>query len=261
MIAANKGHVNIVKALIEHGADIEAQLNPPSLLNALAMAVRSDNSNKLPVIKLLLQSGADVTKKFTIAKIGISELTLNEGLKNFLALTTICRNENLINTPHILDKHLHSFLKWKSLIKPYDIEFKAKPLKLHLKEIYNLNEYLKTLEHYKDSKELNDINKMLDCFSEIKEALGNNSKPTFKLTSLMLLEVNKIKNFFCKDLSKLPKLPNKKFAEKVKEAEIYKNLEKSYPSLPEDLKIVAATINDPTIIKDVSVLGVDNEHC
>lgn len=69
---------------------------------------------------------------------------------------------------------------------------------------------------------------MLDCFPEIKEALDNKIKPVFNLKSLAILKFSEILNFFCIDLSILPKLPNKKLAEKVKEKEIFEKLEKSY---------------------------------
>ncbi|WP_341791363.1 ankyrin repeat domain-containing protein [Rickettsia endosymbiont of Gonocerus acuteangulatus] len=191
-IAAHKNHVNIVKSLLKHGADLEDKTEN-LLSDPIPIVIEAVMNGYHDVVKLLLQYGTNLN----IELIKKSALMFTDAeSKNSLALTIICRDESFTNmsidTPN---KLLPSFLKWKASIKPYDIEFKTKPLKLHLVEIYNLSKYLKTLEEYKDSKELKNINNILDCFPEIVKALDNDSKPIFSLKNLAILKLSEIENF------------------------------------------------------------------
>lgn len=138
LIAAYKGHHNIAKSLIKHGADIDSLTYDN--VSIILMAARQWHPN---TVKLLLQYGANLNTQY--AEKLIPELCHKES-KSFLELAIICQNKNFNTMSFNSIKHLPNFLKWKASIKPYDVEFKTKPLKFHLVEIYNLNKYCKTLE-------------------------------------------------------------------------------------------------------------------
>ncbi|WP_342269572.1 ankyrin repeat domain-containing protein [Rickettsia endosymbiont of Orchestes rusci] len=184
-----KEEINIAELLLKNGALTE--LTNASGYTPLQRAV--DEGHK-EIVKLLLQYGADLNPKAISSGIhkdkSLIELVPDDTpeLKAFLQLAKACKDNDF--SIIVTSVAIKEFFDWKISIKPKDINCNFKLFSKHLSELYNFKEFLRTKPEF-DSQELKKLNDTLNLYTNA-EYLKEDETPT--LTLKTLLEFNITKN-------------------------------------------------------------------
>ncbi|WP_341792850.1 MULTISPECIES: ankyrin repeat domain-containing protein [unclassified Rickettsia] len=185
-----KEEINIAELLLKNGALTE--LTNASGYTPLQRA--ADEGHK-EIVKLLLQYGADLNPKAISSGIhkdkSLIELVPDDTpeLKAFLQLAKACKDNDF--SIIVTSESVKEFYDWKISIKPKDINCNFKLFSKHLSELYNFKEFLRTNKEYENSQELEKLNYTLNSFTNA-EYLKEGETPT--LTLKTLLEFNIAKN-------------------------------------------------------------------